>query len=55
MVGWGLTIGGNRGSAMTLIGNTGSISLIIFGLYLILMRGEYASNYIRLSNSFFFA
>ncbi len=38
MVGWGLTIGGNRGSAMTLIGNTGSISLIIFGLYLILMR-----------------
>lgn len=38
MVGWGLTIGGNRGSAMTLIGNTGSISLIIFGLYLILLR-----------------
>ncbi len=38
MVGWGLTIGGNRGSAVTLIGNTGSISLIIFGLYLILMR-----------------
>jgi hypothetical protein len=38
MVGWGLTIGGNRGSAVTLIGNTGSISLIIFGLYLILLR-----------------
>ncbi len=38
MAGWGLTIGGNRGSAMTLIGNTGSISLIIFGLYLILLR-----------------
>ncbi len=38
MVGWGLTIGGNRSSAVTLIGNTGSISLIIFGLYLILLR-----------------
>lgn len=38
VVGWGLTIGGNKGSAMTLIGNTGSIGLIIFGLYLILLR-----------------
>jgi hypothetical protein len=38
MVGWGLTIGGSRSSAMTLIGNTGSISLIILGLYLILLR-----------------
>jgi hypothetical protein len=38
MVGWGLTMGGSRSSAFTLIGNTGSISLIIFGLYLILMR-----------------
>lgn len=38
MVGWGLTIGGSRSSAVTLIGNTGSISLIIFGLYLILLR-----------------
>ena len=38
MVGWGLTIGGNQRIAMSLIGNTGSISLIIFGLYLILMR-----------------
>jgi hypothetical protein len=38
VVGWGLTIGGNTGSAVTLIGNTGSIGLIIFGLYLILLR-----------------
>lgn len=38
MVGWGLTIGGSRSSALTLIGNTGSISLIILGLYLILLR-----------------
>lgn len=38
MAGWGLTIGGNQRIAMSLIGNTGSISLIIFGLYLILMR-----------------
>jgi hypothetical protein len=38
VVGWGLTIGGNRGSALTLIGNTGSIALIIMGLYLILLR-----------------
>lgn len=38
MVGWGLTIGGNQRIAMSLIGNTGSISLIILGLYLILMR-----------------
>jgi hypothetical protein len=38
VVGWGLTIGGNQGSAVTLIGNTGSIGLIIFGLYLILLR-----------------
>jgi len=38
VVGWGLTIGGNKSIAMTLIGNTGSIGLIIFGLYLILLR-----------------
>lgn len=38
VVGWGLIIGGNQGSALTLIGNTGSIGLIIFGLYLILLR-----------------
>jgi hypothetical protein len=38
VVGWGLTIGGNKGTAITLIGNTGSIGLIIFGLYLILLR-----------------
>jgi hypothetical protein len=38
VVGWGLTIGGNQGSGLSLIGNTGSIGLIIFGLYLILLR-----------------
>ena len=38
MVGWGLYIGGNPGNAMSFIGNTGSIGMIIFGLYLLLMR-----------------
>ena len=38
MVGWGLYIGGDPGNAGSFIANTGSISLIIFGLYLILMR-----------------
>jgi hypothetical protein len=38
MVGWGLYIGGNPGNALSFIGNTGSITLIIFGLYLILLR-----------------
>lgn len=38
MVGWGLYIGGDPGNAASFIANTGSISLIIFGLYLILMR-----------------
>lgn len=38
MGGWGLYIGGNPGNATTFITNTGSIGLIIFGLYLLLMR-----------------
>lgn len=37
-VGWGLYIGGNSGEALSFIGNTGSIGLIIFGLYLLLLR-----------------
>lgn len=38
MVGWGLYIGGNPGSALSFIGNTGSVGLIIIGLYLLLLR-----------------
>lgn len=39
MVGLGLYLGGNPGgSAVRFLGNTGSIGLLIFGLYLLLMR-----------------
>jgi hypothetical protein len=38
VVGWGLYIGGDPGNAMSFIGNTGSIGLIIFGVYLLLLR-----------------
>ena len=38
MVGWGLYIGGDPGNALGFIGNTGSIGLILFGLYLLLLR-----------------
>jgi len=38
MVGWGLYIGGNPDNAVSFIGNTGSIGLIIFGIYLLLWR-----------------
>ncbi len=38
MVGWGLYIGGNPESAVGFIGNTGSIALIIFGIYILLMK-----------------
>lgn len=38
MVGWGLYIGGNPGNALSFIGNTGSIGLIVFGIYLLLMK-----------------
>lgn len=38
MVGSGLYIGGNPGNALDFLGNTGSIGLIIFGIYLILLK-----------------
>lgn len=38
VVGWGLYIGGSPDNALGFIGNTGSIGLIIFGLYLLLLR-----------------
>lgn len=38
MVGWGLYIGGNPGNAISFIGNTGSVALIILGIYLLLIR-----------------
>ncbi len=38
MVGSGLYIGGNPGNALGFLGNTGSIGLIIFGIYLILLK-----------------
>jgi hypothetical protein len=38
MTGWGLYIGGNPGNAIDFVGNTGSIGLIIFGVYLLLLR-----------------
>jgi hypothetical protein len=37
-VGTGLYIGGDPTRALGFIGNTGSIALMIFGLYLLLMR-----------------
>ena len=38
VVGWGLYIGGNPDNASTFISNTGSVALIIIGLYLLLIR-----------------
>jgi hypothetical protein len=38
MVGSGLYIGGDPTRAVGFISNTGSIALVIFGLYLLLMR-----------------
>ncbi len=38
MVGWGLYIGGDPDNAISVIGNSWSIGLIIFGLYLLLLR-----------------
>jgi hypothetical protein len=38
VVGMGLYIGGDPTRALGFIGNTGSIALMIFGLYLLLMR-----------------
>ena len=39
--GWGLVIGGSPGSALPVITNTSSIMLIILGIYLLLLRGNY--------------
>ncbi len=38
VVGWGLYIGGDPGSAASFIGNTGSVGLVMVGLYMLLMR-----------------
>lgn len=38
VVGWGLYIGGDPDNALGFISNTGAIALMIFGLYLLLMR-----------------
>lgn len=38
MVGSGLYIGGNPGNTLDFLGNTGSIGLILFGIYLILLK-----------------
>ncbi len=38
VAGWGLFIGGDPGNALGFIGNTGTIGILVFGLYLILMR-----------------
>lgn len=40
MTGWGLYIGGNPKNALSFIGNTGSIGLILFGLYILLWNSE---------------
>lgn len=38
VVGWGLYIGGNPNNALNFISNTGSIALILFGIYLLMLR-----------------
>jgi hypothetical protein len=38
VVGWGLYIGGDPSNALAFIGNTGSVGLMIFGIYLLLLR-----------------
>ncbi len=38
MVGWGLYIGGSAGKELGFISNTGSVALILFGVYLILLK-----------------
>ncbi len=38
MVGWGLYIGGDPDNAISIIGNSWSVGLVIFGLYLLLLR-----------------
>ena len=39
-VGWGLYIGGNPAGSMSFIGNTGSMVLILLGIYLLLLQSE---------------
>jgi hypothetical protein len=41
VVGWGLYIAGDPHNAMSFIGNTGSIGLIIFGIYLLMWRNSF--------------
>jgi len=41
VVGWALYIAGNPESAIGFIGNTGSVGLIIFGIYILLMRRSF--------------
>jgi hypothetical protein len=38
MTGWGLYIGGNPINALGFLGNTGSIAIVLLGLYLLLLR-----------------
>lgn len=38
MVGWGLYLGGAAGRGLGFISNTGSVALILFGIYLILLK-----------------
>lgn len=38
VIGWGLTIAGNPGSTLKILGNAGSIALVILGAYLFLIR-----------------
>ncbi len=51
MTGWGLYIGGNPDNALGFIGNTGSIVLIILGIYLLLLRHGISRMMNGLSNS----
>ncbi|MBW6473261.1 MAG: hypothetical protein K0B14_09075 [Anaerolineaceae bacterium] len=41
VMGWGLYTAGNPESAIGFIGNTGSVGLIIFGIYILLMRRSF--------------
>lgn len=38
VMGWGLYSGANPNAALNFIGNTGSVAILIFGLYILLMR-----------------
>jgi hypothetical protein len=40
MVGWGLYIGGNPNGSLSFVGNTGSLVLILLGVYLLLLQSE---------------